>query len=213
MIISPDALPPLSGTMVVDPMTGYTLNYPLGLQEPPSWWVEHADVKDRVVALREEYGITVEDDMLESTPSRSFAKNSTKKKAVVKPKPRPRPAVPRPVAVAPKFGTKGLSARERACYLQWSEWEHKGTPGVFPAQLRRYWLGEGLARWATTPTPYRSLVAALRSERVPGHMIHGLAARLYHWHFGKWPGKRGKKAWDELRQMQFKFAAYELETK
>ena len=71
--------------------------------------------------------------------------------------------------------------------------QYKGTPGVFPQQLRRYWLGKGLSRWATTPTPYRSLVKALRSEGVPGRMINGLAARLYKQHFGIWPGKRGKK--------------------
>ena len=71
--------------------------------------------------------------------------------------------------------------------------EEKSTPGVFPAQLRKYWLGKGLSRWATTPTPYRSLVAALRKEGVPGKMVKGLAARLYHSHFGKWPGKKGGK--------------------
>ena len=80
--------------------------------------------------------------------------------------------------------------------------EEKGTPGVFPAQLRKYWLGKGLSRWATTPTPYRSLVAALRSEGVSGRMVNGLAARLYHWHFGTWPGKNhGKK--------NFKFTDYD----
>lgn len=59
-----------------------------------------------------------------------------------------------------------------------------------PPQLQRYWLGEGLARWATTPTPFRSLVAALRSEGIPSRMLEGLAAKLYHKHFGVWPGDR-----------------------
>lgn len=80
--------------------------------------------------------------------------------------------------------------------------ESKGVPGQFPEALKRYWLGKGLSRWATTPTPYRSLVAALRSEGVSGRMVNGLAARLYHWHFGTWPGKNhGKK--------NFKFTDYD----
>lgn len=93
--------------------------------------------------------------------------------------------------------------------------EEKGTPGVFPAQLKKYWLGKGLARWATTPTPYRSLVAALRSEGVSGRMVNGLAARLYHWHFGKWPGKHGKKSWSKTETLLTKGFPYltDLETK
>ncbi len=62
--------------------------------------------------------------------------------------------------------------------------------------LERYWTqGKGLARWATTATPYRSLVAALRTEIEPGEMtddqLKGLAANYYHKVFHKWPGKRG----------------------
>lgn len=72
-----------------------------------------------------------------------------------------------------------------------------------PKQLERYWLaGKGLARWAVTPTPYRSLVAALASEGVPAKVIHGLAAKLYHKHFGVWPGdheKQGGKAPSAVR--------------
>ena len=52
--------------------------------------------------------------------------------------------------------------------------------------------GKGLSRWATTPTPYRSLVAALESEGVPGHMIHGLAANIFHHVKGRWPGRHDK---------------------
>lgn len=63
------------------------------------------------------------------------------------------------------------------------------TLGLRAPQLEAYWLGKGLARWAATPTPYRALVEALRSEGVPGHMVHGLAANLYFKHFGRWPGK------------------------
>lgn len=69
--------------------------------------------------------------------------------------------------------------------------------GRMPAQLHRYWTsGKGLARWATTPTPYRSLVTALQSEikDMTPEQIKGLAARLYHDVFREWPGRqRGDK--------------------
>lgn len=71
-----------------------------------------------------------------------------------------------------------------------------------PLQLKKYWLGKGLARWAGTPTPYRSLVAALLKEGVPAKEVHGLAAKLYHDHFGTWPGaheKQGGKAPSAVR--------------
>jgi hypothetical protein len=57
-------------------------------------------------------------------------------------------------------------------------------------QLWRWWTrGEGLARWAASPTPYRSLVAALTTVGVPVGQVHGLAARIYHEVLGTWPGK------------------------
>lgn len=67
--------------------------------------------------------------------------------------------------------------------------------GHMPGQLHRYWTaGKGLARWAPTPTPYRSLVTALRSE-IPDmrdDQIKGLAANLYHDVFHEWPGRKSK---------------------
>lgn len=67
--------------------------------------------------------------------------------------------------------------------------------GHMPSQLHRYWTsGAGLARWAPTPTPYRSLVSALTQE-VEGmtpEQIKGLAANLYHDVFGTWPGRQNK---------------------
>lgn len=64
--------------------------------------------------------------------------------------------------------------------------------GRMPPELHRYWTkGKGLARWAETPTPYRSLVKALTEEihDMTPEQINGLAANLYHDVFGKWPGK------------------------
>jgi hypothetical protein len=58
--------------------------------------------------------------------------------------------------------------------------------------LDRYWTkGEGLFRWAVSPTPYTTLVAQLKSEDVPEHVIHGLAANYYHAVFHTWPGAHG----------------------
>ncbi|QJD51511.1 hypothetical protein SEA_SALVADOR_16 [Gordonia phage Salvador] len=77
--------------------------------------------------------------------------------------------------------------------------------GRMPAQLHRYWTtGKGLAKWATKPTPYRSLVTALSSvpeivaDMTP-EQIKGLAANLYHDVFKQWPGKqRGDKGSGKL---------------
>jgi len=56
--------------------------------------------------------------------------------------------------------------------------------------LWRYWThGEGLARWAKSAHPYTKLVSELRKEGIPEHMIHGLAANIYHAVFHKWPGE------------------------
>lgn len=63
------------------------------------------------------------------------------------------------------------------------------------APLRRYWTqGEGLARWASSPKPYTTLVANLEQEITTGmtpEQIKGLAANYYHAVFGEWPGKHG----------------------
>lgn len=56
------------------------------------------------------------------------------------------------------------------------------------AELNRYWLGEGLAKWATSPTPFRTLVALLL-KYMSKEKAEGYAAQLYHAHFGRWPGR------------------------
>ncbi|AYR02996.1 head maturation protease [Gordonia phage Kroos] len=70
------------------------------------------------------------------------------------------------------------------------------TSGRMPPALHRYWTkGVGLARWAGTGTPFRSLVSALRSEipdMSPAH-LNGLAANLYHDVFKQWPGRKSAK--------------------
>lgn len=203
---------------VIDFESGFALDVPLGIQAPRQFWIDNVPTRERIERLREERNITVADDMLTAPVDVTVEDGKTKKPSRRKQKVRPR-SKPSKLAKSNRMRRESksdaiLTTRERAAYMEWKDWEGKGTPGVFPNQLRRYWLGEGLARWATTPTPYRSLVAALRKEGVPGHMIHGLAARLYHWHFGTWPGKHnGKKAWEDLRNMQLKFSLYEMETK
>lgn len=60
-------------------------------------------------------------------------------------------------------------------------------------QLWSYWThGKGLARWAGSATPYRTLVLQLTEEKVPAGMVAGLAARIYHAAKGVWPGGQGK---------------------
>ncbi|QUE25890.1 RNA ligase [Gordonia phage Sanjuju] len=68
-------------------------------------------------------------------------------------------------------------------------------PGRMPPELHRYWTtGVGLARWADTTTPYRSLVSALQSEiaDMSPEDIKGLAANLYHDVFKQWPGGKSR---------------------
>jgi len=60
-------------------------------------------------------------------------------------------------------------------------------------KLWEYWTRKvGLARWADSPTPYRTLLAALLSEGVPPGQAHGLAANIFHAALGRWPGKHDK---------------------
>lgn len=66
-------------------------------------------------------------------------------------------------------------------------------PGVVgpSATINKYrTAGEGRAKWASSPTPFRTLVALLR-EHVSDHVAKGLAAEYYHQVFGRWPGKQG----------------------
>lgn len=56
-------------------------------------------------------------------------------------------------------------------------------------ELNDYWLhGPGLAKWATSPTPFRTLVALLM-EHMTREKAEGYAAQLYRAHFGRWPGR------------------------
>ncbi|AKL88296.1 virion structural protein [Gordonia phage GMA6] len=188
---------PLEGltTQFVDMITGFAIDQPLGPQAGPGYWEDNPEEYERIVAMREAAGITVADDMLGPEVDVAVSDGST---GVAK---RKKAAPRKPASKLAARNNRSRSAKARSLALE-LKMESKSAPGVFPAQLRRYWLGEGLARWATTPTPYRSLVSALRSEGVPGRMINGLAARLYHWHFGKWPGKRGEKAWNALGYLE-----------
>lgn len=68
-------------------------------------------------------------------------------------------------------------------------------PGVVGPNktLNDYWTrGPGLAKWATSPTPYRTLVALLSKYMAP-HIAKGLAASYFHRVFGIWPGHRKGK--------------------
>lgn len=191
---------------------GYALDIPLGLQEPAFFWHANYGLVEEIREARTKAGIQITDDYLVDVPS----------EVITEPDPGPEVELTEPPG---KRKTKVPQREAKSLTTSWEIWtpaieaeykaykdklETKAVPGVFPAQLRRYWLGKGLARWATTPTPYRSLVAALRSEGVPGRMINGLAARLYKQHFGKWPGKRGgKKADHEVSELEARIMGIE----
>lgn len=66
------------------------------------------------------------------------------------------------------------------------------SPGIGASrELNQYWTaGEGRAKWANSPTPYRTLLALLK-KYMSSAKAHGLAAEYYHIVFGKWPGKHG----------------------
>ena len=56
--------------------------------------------------------------------------------------------------------------------------------------LKRYWTrGPGLAKWATSPHPYTTLVTLLSKYMTPNH-AKGLAANYFKAVFGLWPGER-----------------------
>ena len=55
------------------------------------------------------------------------------------------------------------------------------------ARLKKYWLTEGLSKWATKPHPWTSLKREL-DKHVNPETAKGLATELYHMHFGDYPG-------------------------
>ena len=171
---------------------GYAIDIPLGVQEPPFFWHDNPSLVERITAARRKHKVVVADDMLNDAESSVVVEDSGPEEPMQMP-PGKKKAQRRDRGEVKSWDT--FTVAEYKSFLALS-FEQKGTPGVFPAQLRKYWLGKGLARWATTATPYRSLRAALRSEGVAGRFVDGLAAKLYHWHFGRWPGKRGNKKSD-----------------
>ncbi|UQN30669.1 hypothetical protein [Brachybacterium kimchii] len=59
--------------------------------------------------------------------------------------------------------------------------------------LKWYWTkGEGLAKWAASPTPYRTLVAHL-AKYMSLPMAKRTAANWFKAVFGIWPGERKGK--------------------
>lgn len=57
-------------------------------------------------------------------------------------------------------------------------------------QLERYWTrGKGLARWASNPHPWTTLVNLL-SKYMTRSQAKGLASNYFRKVFGYWPGSR-----------------------
>ncbi len=65
-------------------------------------------------------------------------------------------------------------------------------PGMGASEkLNAYWLGEGLVRWADSPTPWRALRGQLL-EYMSIDKANGLATELFHAHFGFYPAQEHK---------------------
>ena len=64
------------------------------------------------------------------------------------------------------------------------------SPGIGASrQLNEYWtVGPGRAKWADSPTPYRTLLAEL-IKYMSSAKAHGLAAEYYTIVFGHHPGR------------------------
>lgn len=60
------------------------------------------------------------------------------------------------------------------------------------ARLRKYWsqTPEGRAQWMAAPHKFETLRKLLRSKGVPGRMVDGLTAKIYHEALGVWPGQK-----------------------
>ncbi|MFP7366299.1 hypothetical protein SFC07_11100 [Corynebacterium callunae] len=65
------------------------------------------------------------------------------------------------------------------------------VPGVGDGRaLKRYWTaGEGLAKWASSPHPWTTLVNLL-SKYMSRTQAQGLASNYFKEVFGIWPGER-----------------------
>ncbi|MFB6392623.1 2'-5' RNA ligase family protein [Polymorphospora lycopeni] len=55
--------------------------------------------------------------------------------------------------------------------------------------LKRYWLGKGLSRWATKRHPWTTLYRLIR-KHVGAARAKRIASQWFHDHFGYWPGDR-----------------------
>ncbi|UVF61436.1 hypothetical protein SEA_DALANDE_22 [Gordonia phage DalanDe] len=60
MIIQPGAMPDVES--IIDPMTGWAINLPLGMQQTKEYWDTHSDERERVLAMRKLAGIKVTPD-------------------------------------------------------------------------------------------------------------------------------------------------------
>ena len=59
-VVNPFDLP---DKIIVDPMTGYSINVPLGPQTYPDWDKHNPELYERIKQARKELGIVIEDDM------------------------------------------------------------------------------------------------------------------------------------------------------
>lgn len=63
------------------------------------------------------------------------------------------------------------------------------SPGIGVRQFNEFWLGEGLSRWAESPTPWRTLRGLLLAH-MSIEKANGLASEYYMAHFGFGPNSK-----------------------
>jgi hypothetical protein len=67
------------------------------------------------------------------------------------------------------------------------------NPGDGGDNLKKYWLGKGLKRWATKPHPWTALYRHILKHVGNPEKAKRIASQWFHDHFGYWPGERKGK--------------------
>lgn len=55
---------PQPDVVIVDPVSGYAINIPLGYQVPPGWVEQFPEQYSRILEMRKEQNVVIEDDLL-----------------------------------------------------------------------------------------------------------------------------------------------------
>lgn len=70
---------PVPDEVQIDAESGYAINLPLGPQDYPGWQQDRPEVVRRIIALRKELGVVVEDDGFVEKPQVQGRQQVTKR--------------------------------------------------------------------------------------------------------------------------------------